>query len=92
MISGYFSAETGSLRLRWPHKRAARASFVVHRRYRTGRIGVLEVCSAIPRPTNRLGSMIYAGKICFRTSISAVGAVTFGLWLAREELMSGYGH
>jgi hypothetical protein len=58
---------------------------VVHRRYRVERIGVLEVYGEIPRPSNTLYSMIYGGKTCFRTSINAIGAVTFGLWLASSS-------
>ena len=58
---------------------------VVHRRYRVEHVGVLEVCGEIPRASNTHYSMIYAGKICFRTSINAVGAVKFGLWLASSS-------
>ena len=42
---------------------------VVHCRYRVERIAVLEVYGAIQRASNRLCSMIYDGKICFRLQL-----------------------
>ena len=38
-------------------------------------VGVLEVCGEIPRASNTHYSMIYAGKICFRTSNSWCGQI-----------------